>query len=378
MRKGAPGRERWDVAVVGAGVFGLCCAWHCAASGLRVIVLERDRPGAGASGGLVGALAPHQPHRWSDKKQFQIEALAGAGRFWAEVAAAGGGAPGHARIGRLVPLESEAKRQLAEAQGRGALAHWPGGGGWRLLGARDLPPWLDPGLAPHGGVLDAVSARIHPRRAVAALVAALEARGVELRRAAPVLAVEPVRLHLAGGEVEADAIVLAAGTGGPELVAPMLRGREGRLVKGQAALLAARLGPQAPLLQADGLFVVPHDDGTVAVGSTSEDTWGEPQTTDGRLEALLARAREAVPPLAAAPVVARWAALRPRAPGPDPLLGPVPGAPGIVLANGGFKIGLGIAHAVGRVAADLVLGRDPHYPARFRPEGHGLAPVNEM
>jgi glycine oxidase len=50
----------------------------------------------------------------------------------------------------------------------------------------------------------------------------------------------------------------------------------------------------------------------------------------------------------------------------------VPGAPGVFVANGGFKIGFGIAHAVGRIVADQVQGYDPAYPARFRPEGHGF------
>ena len=47
-----------DVVVVGAGVIGLACAWRAAERGLRVLVLERDRPGAGASNVAAGMLAP--------------------------------------------------------------------------------------------------------------------------------------------------------------------------------------------------------------------------------------------------------------------------------------------------------------------------------
>lgn len=52
-----------DVLVVGAGIFGLSCAWACIERGLSVVVAERAAPGAGASGGPVGALAPHLPER---------------------------------------------------------------------------------------------------------------------------------------------------------------------------------------------------------------------------------------------------------------------------------------------------------------------------
>src|SRR5215213_7024446 len=54
----APQREAYDVIVVGAGVIGLACAWRIAERGLSVCVLERDHPGAGASGVAAGMLAP--------------------------------------------------------------------------------------------------------------------------------------------------------------------------------------------------------------------------------------------------------------------------------------------------------------------------------
>ena len=54
----APRRESYDVAVVGGGLIGLACAWRAAERGLSVVVLERERPGAGASGVAAGMLAP--------------------------------------------------------------------------------------------------------------------------------------------------------------------------------------------------------------------------------------------------------------------------------------------------------------------------------
>src|SRR5258707_4209979 len=50
--------EAFDVAVVGAGVVGAAIAYECAARGARVILLDRDRPGAHASGAAAGMLAP--------------------------------------------------------------------------------------------------------------------------------------------------------------------------------------------------------------------------------------------------------------------------------------------------------------------------------
>src|SRR3954449_12439129 len=54
----APRRTGYDEVVVGAGVIGLASAWRAAQRGLSVLVVERDQPGAGASGVAAGMLAP--------------------------------------------------------------------------------------------------------------------------------------------------------------------------------------------------------------------------------------------------------------------------------------------------------------------------------
>jgi len=90
----------WDATVMGGGVFGLACAWEMARRGARIRLIERAGIGAGASGGVVGALAPHAPERWTPLKAFQLDSLLAAEDFWAEVAADAGLSPGYAQIGR--------------------------------------------------------------------------------------------------------------------------------------------------------------------------------------------------------------------------------------------------------------------------------------
>ena len=118
-----------DVTVIGAGIFGLACAWAMTRRGARVRVLEAARVGAGSSGGTVGALAPHAPENWNEKKQVQLESLLAAERFWAEVATAGGVDPGYARLGRWQPVTDHPR---AEARIAAAARHWPAGIGMRL------------------------------------------------------------------------------------------------------------------------------------------------------------------------------------------------------------------------------------------------------
>jgi len=346
-------QPEWDVLVIGAGAFGLSVARACLARGMSVCVAERQAPGAGASGGLVGALAPHAPEAWDALKALQFDALVAMPDAIAALEAEAGIETGYAQVGRVVRLADEAARARAEARAEAAAERWGQAGRMAVL---ESPPPAAVALfgdAPMGPVAwDSLTARISPRRYIEALAGAVR-RGGEIRTALTVENVMPGRALVAGEAIHARDVVLAAG---PEALA--LAGRTGMGVKGQAALLAAALPAETPVFTAPGLYVVRQGPRHVAVGSTSEPDWTDLRT-DARLEAVIEKARCLCPALAHAPVVERWAGLRPRTPSRWPVFGPVPDRPGVHLATGGFKIGLGIAHIVGdRVATMIADGRE--------------------
>ena len=126
--------------------------------------------------------------------------------------------------------------------------------------------------------------------------------------------------------------------------------------------------PDQPQIYAPGLHVVPHEDGTVAIGSTSENEWDDARSVDGQLEELLAKAVQVCPALQRAEVVERWAGVRPRARSRAPMLGAWPGRAGQFIANGGFKIGFGMASRVAEIMVDLVLDGQDAIPEAFRVE----------
>ena len=335
---------RVDVTVRGAGIFGLSVAFACARRGARVRVVDPHGVGAGSSGGIVGALAPHVPEAWNEKKQFQLESLLMAEAWWSEVASVSGMATGYLRSGRVQPLADARAVEVARSREAGAAALWGGAAEWRVEQA--LGGW-EPVSASGFVVRDTLTARLSPRAGLAALVGAL---------GGDVL-----------GEAENEGVVVhATGVAGLEALSAGFGRMVGSGVKGQAAALRYEAG-ELPQLFVDGLHIVPHGDGTVAVGSTSEAVWTD-MSTDASLDALLARAVAAVPVLAGAEVVERWAGVRPRARSRAPMLGPWPGRAGHFVANGGFKIGFGMAPKVAEVMADLVLEGQDGIPAGFRVE----------
>lgn len=334
-----------DVSIRGAGIFGLCTAWACVKAGATVEIVDPGGVAAGASGGIVGALAPHVPENWNPKKQFQFESLILADSFWSEVASAGGDDPGYRLAGRVQPVATGGEA-LARARAVSAADLWRGKAVWEVVS--NAAGWSV--QSPTGlFIRDSLSAHIHPRKACYALAAALAARSVSV-------VPEP--------DATAGATLWATGAAGLDALNKVAKRAMGGAIKGQAALLNVnRVG--LPQLFADSLHIIPHVDGTVAVGSTTERIFSSATNTDAQLDAVLERACVAVPELRGAEVIGRWAGLRPRARTRAPMLGQWPDCPGHFIANGGFKIGFGMAPKVGQVMARLILEGRNEIPEGF-------------
>ncbi len=366
--------------MIGGGIMGLWAARKAAVSGLSVILLEAGLPGSAASGGLLGALFPWMPERWDEKKQFQFDALAGLPDEIARLEDETGLAAGYRRSGRLIPLPKPHLRTIALGLQQDALTNWMAAESrfyWNVIDQSPVPGWPDPSFASSGLAHDTLAARVFPRALLKALV-------TSLTQMANVRLIENTRLETldpAAGTAHAGLLqirfghaVIACGHQAfpmlTEIAGPVTRPL-GQPVKGQAALLQADIDPDWPVIFLDGLYVVPHEGGQVALGSTSENSFDEPFSTDTQLEDLIDRARRMLPVLAQAPVIERWAGLRPKAIGRDPMIGPVPGHPNIIAMAGGFKISFGMAHRLADCVVDFIKGRAPlGLPPSFLAEAH--------
>ena len=338
-----------DLTVRGAGVFGLAVGWEAVRRGARVRVIDPRGPGGGASGGIVGALAPHVPEAWNDIKAFQFDCLIEARSYWPAVETASGRATGYRRSGRLQPLADDKAVSRALERARSAAELWQGMADWHVTS--DGGPFAPPS-ATGRWVSDTLSAQIDPPRAIAALATAIETAGAEIVTNGP----------------EEGQVIHATGWEGLGELSDALGRHIGGGVKGQAALFDADPG-MIPQLYLDGIHVVTHGPGRVAAGSTSERTFDAADTTDAGLDDVIERARAAVPWLGNAPVVARWAGVRPRAASRNPIVGPWPGRKGHFVANGGFKIGFALAPGIARLAVDLALDGRDRVPEAFRLPG---------
>ncbi len=366
--------------IIGGGIMGLWAAVKADRLGIDTLLVDAGKIGSGASGGLLGALMSHMPDRWSDKKQFQFDALLSLEAEIAAVEAETGLSAGYRRCGRIIPLPKPHLRTIAERHQSDALSNWSRNGHqfqWHVLDASPVNGWVDATAGDAGFVYDTFAAKVSPRAFVATLEGYLRrTRHVRLIENCGVTALDPNgTATLANGEsIRFGHAMVSAGHDSFPLLGDAFKlssdGRLGQPVKGQAALLQANVDPSMPVVFLNGLYVVPHEDGTVAIGSTSEEEFNDAFTTDERLETLIAQARQIVPSLEYAEVIERWAGLRPKAVGRDPMVGAHPNHPRVIAHTGGFKVSFGLAHRLADAALDAVLGKPMQVPTSFTFEDH--------
>jgi glycine oxidase len=376
------GSQQWDVAVIGGGVIGLAVAWRAQARGLKVVVLERDRAGAGTSHVAAGMLAPIAEVTPGEQPLLEL-GLRSVHRYPAFLAelteAAGVDGIGYTPCGTLLVArdadEAEAlERELALRVGLGLAVER-----LRPSEARRREPVLRLALdVPDDHAID-------PRALTAALVRALRRAGGELREGVSVRAVElegdavrGVRLQ-DGSVLAAEQVVVAAGVWSTQLEGiPDAARVPVQPVKGQIMRLHDPAGPGllTRVIRMGPSYVVPRGDGRYVIGATSEERGFDTTVTAGAAFELLRDASELVPGVWEWVVDEFQAGLRPGTPDNLPVIGPGSVA-GLHWAVGHRRNGVLLTPVTAELVAAALAGEaidaEPFSPRRFAPAGSPAA-----
>ena len=371
--------------VVGAGIVGASCAYAASRAGAQVVLTDAAIAGRATAAG-AGIICPWSSH--VDDAAWYGFACAAARRYpalAAELAGAGLGDGSYRQVGALIVAgdEDEAGRECERVLAMRAAE--PEIGEVRVLSAgqaRALFPPLRPG-APAAYIGGA--ARVDGRLITSALIEAARRRGARFlagraaltRRGGRVVGVE-----VDGQPVDGDVVVVAAGAWTAALLAPLgvtvaVRPQRGQIV--HLSLAPADTSRWPVILPAgSGHYLLAFDDSRVVVGATRETGSGfDVRITVGGLHEVLARALAAAPGLAAGTVQDTRVGLRPAGPDVRPLLGPVRGVAGLVVATGLGASGLTTGPLAGMLAAQVALGVTPDLdlapfdPLRSRPSPAG-------
>jgi glycine/D-amino acid oxidase-like deaminating enzyme len=367
------------VVVVGAGIVGASIAYHLARRQVAVTVLERHRPGAGASShsfAWINAFSkepyPYHDlnrramevwHRFAQSLQADVGLHWGGDLRWVHTAA-----------------DAEALRQHIQH-----LQAW--GYPNRLISAAELQQ-LEPGLVPgpvSAASIGPIDGHVEPATVITACLQQARAQGTVvhvdtpvcgLRLAANGSTVRRVQaVETAQGEIACDAVVLAAGTETTALAA--MAGLH--IPQEESPGVVVRTDPRPRVLQnVSVLYMPPMDtahpeihlrqlaDGTLQIGEGSQESLAR-DDSQAHADDLLARATHYLPALAGARAVPVPVGYRPMPRDGFPVLGYPEPVPNLYLAL--MHSGVTLAPLVGELAAmEIVDGARVHILDAYRPE----------
>lgn len=116
-------------------------------------------------------------------------------------------------------------------------------------------------------------------------------------------------------------------------------------------------------------YIVPRADGRLLTGSTTEDAGFEKGVTPQSVDYLLDMAAEISPSLVGLEIADKWSGLRPNTPDGFPIVGPIYGIDGLIVAAGHYRNGILLAPITAvAVAESLLNGNDLGLFKSFRPD----------
>ncbi|GGD55479.1 glycine oxidase ThiO [Paenibacillus nasutitermitis] len=353
--------RKYDAIIVGGGVIGSSIAYHMAARGLKVALLERERLGGQASSaaaGMLGAQAeisePGPLFELSRRSRSLFPELAIRLRELSGIDI------GLERKGllRVATTEQEMNSLLHTIEfqrGAGEQADWLSGNEVRRL---------EPGLSPDilGAMLAEGDGHVLAPELSLAFAKAAAVLGADIREYSEVQslvleqgAVSGVRTR--DGTLYGERVVMAAGTWSGPLLAQAGLACPIYPVQGECFSVLSH----APLVKATifghGCYLVPKKGGRLIVGATMNEHSYDRKVTAGGIGGLLAAAIRLLPGIAAAEWESAWSGLRPQTADGLPFIGGHQDLLHVYVAAGHYRNGILLSPITGQLAADWAEGK---------------------
>jgi glycine oxidase len=366
--------KTWDAIVIGAGIIGLSLAIELNKLGLRVLIVEKGKPGresSWAAGGMLvdfpgetspalqdlatasARMYPEFVHELQDESRLNIDLRS---------------------VGTIVLAHTEPELQPEfPSHSISGLSEQNSAPGEDYALPRALAE-SEPALrvlqesTRHWTALHLKERCVDPRHLTAAAVAAARHREIDFSSGDHALTIEISEGKASGVRTNktkfaAGMVVNCAGAWAGQIAPHPFPTRP---VKGQMLCVSM---PEKEMvrhvIRTPDVYLIPRSDGRMLIGATAEEAGFDKQTVPQTILKLREKAIDLVPKLAEAKILEAWAGLRPGTPDKLPILGSTP-TPGYFVATGHFRDGILLAPITARLMGKIMGGQSPQLDvARF-------------
>ena len=369
-----------EILVVGGGIAGASTAFHLAAHGRQVTLLERGEIASGASGVNAGAI---DSIGWGDTPDLQAHLTAGSVEIFTAVQLDHGQDIEFRQSGALQAIHTPAQYAFAHQRVETLRKR---GHQVELLTTREARS-LEPGFSPAllGAMYSPLRSQADPQAATRALAALAAQQGARVRTGHEVTAITARGrdwvVRSPTGDIVAGALVIAAGAWcgpvgallgldipiipvrgqmwatapAPTSVFQTISSAESQHVwhldpGGEPPCLTIRRGTRVTR----HLYGRQRRNGEIIVGGDRELVGWNTMPDPAGIEVNRGHAAEVLPFLAGLPIARTWAGLMPFPLDGNPLIGRVPGRDGVWIVSGLASSGFGRGPMAGKLLADYL------------------------
>ena len=362
-----------DVVIAGGGIVGAACAAEFVRSGLRVVLVEPDVIGGGATAAGMGHLAV------MDDSEAQFALTRYSQLLWKDLAPHLPADAEYLPCGSIWVAADE--EEMAEVYRKQQFYEQRGVPVEVLdtCALADAEPNLRTGLA--GGLRMSDDAVVYPPCIARFLLMECSGSGLEILQGRSVSELGQDGVTLDDGSiVQSGAVVLATGAAASRLVPEInVQPRKGHLLitdryPGFLRHQLIELGylKSAHSVDADSVAfnVQPRRTGQVLIGSSRQYGTATAGVETHMMDRMLRRAVEYMPGIANLSAIRAWTGFRAATPDKLPLIGACPGRRNVFLATGHEGLGISTSLATAKLLADILLGRtsaiarEPYLPER--------------
>ncbi|MEW5977761.1 MAG: glycine oxidase ThiO [Acidobacteriota bacterium] len=366
--------ETCDVLIVGGGIIGLSLAYELSQQKLKIAVLERARCGSEASSAGAGILAPQaEMDAMNPLTRLCVESRELYSDFVAELADRSRRPIEYRQTGLLyLALSDQANERLQER------FNWQKEAGFTVerldpKEVLELEPFVNPEL--RSALYFSRESVINNVEVMEALEVVVRASGVQVLTECEVSSVESqpegdLLVCSVQGEWKTDRVVIAAGCWSGQIRSPLSYSVPVRPVRGQIVETRTESEAIRHVIYSDHSYLVPRQDHTVLLGSTTEWVGYSKGSTLEGVRRVIENSLRMVPSLDNCPVIRCRAGLRPHCEDGLPVIGATQ-TKGLYFASGHFRNGLLLAPITARLMAKLLIDGEtnellgPFSPERF-------------